>query len=108
MQVVVVVDREDATDVAFWQEHNSSVLDMAAGAKVQLLIFSSHVVFECPAVQPFCDKFAHLFYTPGQTILRFLWQEDMQSVVQFVQECRCILLPDNVAASAEDDSSNQP
>ena len=37
MQVVIVVDKEDAADVAFWQEHNSSVLEMAAGAKVQLL-----------------------------------------------------------------------
>ena len=36
MQVVVVVDKEDAADVAFWQEHNPSVLEMAAGAKVQL------------------------------------------------------------------------
>ena len=67
-----------------------------------------HMGFACPAVQPVCDKFAHLFGTPGQTMQQLLWQEDMRAAVHFVQECLCILLPDNVAASAGDNSSNQP
>ena len=30
---------------------------------------------------------------------QFLWQGDMQSVVHFVQECLCTLLPDNMATA---------
>ena len=30
----VVVDKRHATDVAFWEEHNASVMEMAGGAKV--------------------------------------------------------------------------
>ena len=46
------------------------------------------------------DKFAHFSWAPGRTMQQFLQQEDMRSVVHFAQECLCILLSDNVAASA--------
>lgn len=34
VQVIVVIDKEDMEDTAFWQEHNPSALDMAAESKV--------------------------------------------------------------------------
>ena len=49
-----------------------------------------------------------LFSPLGQRMQRFFWQEDMQSVVHFVQECFCVILPATVAASGVDDSTNQP
>ena len=45
-----------------------------------------------------------LFSSLGQTMQQFFWQEDMQSVLHFIQVFVCVLLP----ASVVDDSSNQP
>ena len=67
-----------------------------------------HVVFECPAVQCVRDKYAHLFSPLVQAMQQFFWQEGMQSVVHFIRESLCIMLPATVAASVVDDSSNQP
>ena len=52
--------------------------------------------------------FTHLLSPLGQTMQQFFWQEDMQSVVHFISEYLCIMLPATVAAGVVDDSSNQP
>ena len=66
------------------------------------------VISQIIRVHPRHTNFAHVFSPLGQTMQQFFWQEDMQSVVHFIQECLCILLPATVAASVVDDASNQP
>ena len=56
-----------------------------------------HLTFVCPAVQPVRDKYRQLF-GPGRTSMRrFMWQDDILSVVRFVVECLDVL---EAAASA--------
>ena len=54
-------------------------------------------MFECPAVQCVRDKYAHLFSPLVQIMQQFFWQEDTQSVVHFIRECLCMMLPATVA-----------
>lgn len=63
-----------------------------------------HLVFECPAVAHLRLRYAALFVPQGQTMLQFLWQRDMVSVVRFVRDCLAVLLSHDDA----DGSSNQP
>ena len=67
-----------------------------------------HLVFKFSAVQCVRDKSPQLFPPLVQTMQQFFWQEDMQSVVHFIQECLCLMLPATVAASIVDDSSDRP
>jgi len=59
-----------------------------------------HLVFSCSAVQHIRDRYPGLFRPTVSTMVEFLWQDDLVSVVRFVVECLDVLQ----AAS----SSNQP
>ena len=64
-----------------------------------------HLIFECQALDQLRAQYAHLFQ--AQTMLAFMWQEDVVSVARFIREALSILTFDAVDA-ASDDSSNQP
>ena len=59
-----------------------------------------HLVFSCSAVQHIRDRYPGLFRPTVSTMVEFLWQDALVSVVRFVVECLDVLQ----AAS----SSNQP
>ena len=59
-----------------------------------------HLVFSCSAVQHIRDRYPGLFRPTVSTMVEFLWQDDLVSVVRFVVECLDVLQ----AAP----SSNQP
>ena len=65
-----------------------------------------HLIFECQALGQLRARYAHLFH--AQTMLAFMWQEDVVSVARFIREALSILTFDAAAAAASDDSSNQP
>ena len=45
-----------------------------------------HLIFECPEVQCFKEQWPHLFEGP-QTMLAFMWQDDLIGVAKFVNAC---------------------
>ena len=51
-----------------------------------------HLVFECPAVQPVRDQYAGLFTGPGQTMVQFMWQQNLTGVALFVRDALAVLL----------------
>ncbi len=52
-----------------------------------------HLVFECPVLEPLRTSYAALFLQPDQTMLQFMWQQDMLSVACFVRDALRLLLP---------------
>ena len=45
-----------------------------------------HLVFECPEVQCFREQWPLLFQGP-QTMLAFMWQDDLIGVANFIDAC---------------------
>ena len=45
-----------------------------------------HLVFECPELQCFREKWSHLFQGQ-QTMQAFMWQDDLIGVAKFVNAC---------------------
>ena len=60
-----------------------------------------HLVFECPEVQCFREQWPHLFQGP-QTMLAFMWQDDLIGVAKFVNACLHKMNP------SEGQASDQP
>ena len=60
-----------------------------------------HLVFECPEVQCFREQWPHLFQGP-QTMLAFMWQDDLIGVAKFVNACLHKMNP------SEGQTSDQP
>ena len=46
-----------------------------------------HLVFECPAMQPVRDQFAHLFGDDSTTMQASMWQDDLHGVARFIHTC---------------------
>ena len=60
-----------------------------------------HLIFECPELQCFREQWPHLFEGP-QTMLAFMWQDDLIGVANFVNACIRKMNP------PEDRASDQP
>ena len=60
-----------------------------------------HLVFECPELQCFREQWPHLFQGP-QTMLAFMWQDDLIGVAKFVNACLRKMNP------SEGQASDQP
>jgi hypothetical protein len=58
-----------------------------------------HLIFRCSAVQHIRDSYSGLFRANVQTMVQFMWQDDLVSVVKFVVQCLDFL---------QAGSSNQP
>ena len=58
-----------------------------------------HLIFKCSAVQHIQDCYPGLFRANVQTMIQFMWQDDIVSIVKFVVQCL-----DSLQAA----SSNQP
>jgi hypothetical protein len=46
-----------------------------------------HMVFECSALAPLREQFSALFTPATQSMLSFMWQENMCAVAAFVVQC---------------------
>lgn len=45
-----------------------------------------HFIFHCSALAPLREKFSHLFSSSSYNLRRFIWQQDMVGVVNFIYE----------------------
>ena len=50
------------------------------------LVDEKHLVFECPELECFREKWSHLFQGQ-QTMQAFMWQDDLIGVAKFVNAC---------------------
>ena len=62
-----------------------------------------HLIFECTALIPLREHYDHLFSEPDQTMLGFMWQDDVHSVIRFVTASLLLLV-----LPVTEDLPNQP
>ena len=52
-----------------------------------------HMIFECTSLDPLRARYAALFSQPRQTMLQFMWQQDMRAVAYYVCDALHMMLP---------------
>ena len=67
-----------------------------------------HLVFECQQLQHIRNKYDYLFRNlQGDTMLLFMWQQDMVSAARFIDECLQLVYT-SADPLIEDQASHQP
>ncbi len=46
-----------------------------------------HLVFTCPALDHIRLRYRHLFTSRTDTMVQFLWQDDLLAVARFIADC---------------------
>jgi hypothetical protein len=57
------------------------------GCPLQEVGDERHLVLTCPALEHIRFRYRHLFTSRTDTMVQFLWQDDLLSVARFIADC---------------------
>jgi hypothetical protein len=62
-------------------------LTLKSHSLINTLLIQRHLVFTCPALEHVRLRYRHLFTSRTDTMVQFLWQDDLISVARFIADC---------------------